>query len=93
MGRLQAQEFAELTDIDTALHWHARSNHFPPLPITLIPIWKEVIAWVNDGNDVQQRFALPEGISWKGDNSAPAWAIVEGHHLESWIASDDEFEF
>lgn len=89
MGNLQAQEFAELTDIDTALHWHAKGNHFPPLPTALIPIWKEVILWVNDGKSLDQTFALPEGAYWRGESSAPAWAIIEGHHLSAWIEDNE----
>lgn len=89
MGSLQAQEFAELADIDTALHWHARGNHYPPLTPNLIPVWKEVIKWVNEGKSVDQTFALPREVSWKGNNSAPAWAIIEGHHLAPWIVNEE----
>jgi hypothetical protein len=88
MGNLQAQEFAELTDLDTGLNWHARGNHYPPLPTTLVPVWKEVIAWVNEGKDIDQEFALPSGISYKGKTGAPAWAIIENHHLDAWISND-----
>jgi len=28
---------------------------------------------------------MPEGISYKGLNTAPAWAIVEQHHLDEWL--------
>jgi hypothetical protein len=90
MGSTQAQEFAKLADLDTGLTWHATGNHYPPLPTTLVPVWKEVILWINDGNDSQQEFALPSGISYKGFNSAPAYAIIENYHLESWTHLDED---
>jgi hypothetical protein len=89
MGSLQAQEFANLADLDTGLHWHATGNHYPPLPTTLIPVWKEVINWVNEGNDTDQEFALPSGITYKGKTSAPAWAFIENYRLDPWIDYDN----
>jgi hypothetical protein len=89
MGNLQAQDFAEFADLDTGLHWHARSNHYPPLPTTLVPVWKEVIKWVNEGNDSSQEFALPSGITYKGEAKAPAQAIIENNHLSAWIQYDE----
>jgi len=35
--------------------------------------------------DYDKQIALPEGVTWKGKTTAPAWAIVEGHHLEAWL--------
>lgn len=90
MGNLQAREFAELADLDTGLHWHARSNNYPPLPLTLVPVWKEVIKWVNEGKDISQEFALPAGITYQGYFVAPAWAIIENHHLGAWITDYDD---
>jgi hypothetical protein len=33
---------------------------------------------------------LPDGITWRGQKSAPAHAIVEGHRLHAWI-KDEEY--
>jgi len=33
---------------------------------------------------------LPKGVYWKGETYAPAWAIIEQHHLESWTLEDGE---
>lgn len=90
MGSLQAQEIAGLADLESALTWHARSNHYPPLPTTLVVVWRDIIHWANDEKDLDQRFELPSGILWKGESSAPAWAIIEGHHLNAWIANYDD---
>jgi hypothetical protein len=33
---------------------------------------------------------LPAPSTWRGEKSAPAWAIAEAHHLEPWL-NDEEF--
>lgn len=88
MGHLQALEFAE-GDLDTGLTWHLQHNHYPPIPLTMLPVCKEVIEWINNGGNADQRFALPEPTSWRGERSAPAWAIVEGHHLDAWLDGEE----
>jgi hypothetical protein len=37
------------------------------------------------------RVQLPEGITYRGEGSAPASAIIEQHHLDAWVISDEEF--
>ena len=32
---------------------------------------------------------LPEGCLWRGNTSAPAYAIIEAHHLNAWCESDE----
>lgn len=91
MGHLQATEFAEIADLDTGLTWHLQHNHYPPVPLTMLPVCKEVIEWINDGGDFNQHFALPTPTTWRGESSAPAWAIVEGHHLDAWLTDGEEF--
>lgn len=39
--------------------------------------------------DSEREIALPEGVSWRGREAAPAHAIVEGHHLETWCYDED----
>jgi len=90
MGHLQALEFAQ-GDLDTGLTWHLTANHYPPVPLTMLPICKEVIEWINGDGDINQHFRLPEGTLWRGETSAPAWAIVEGHHLDAWLADGEDF--
>ena len=34
--------------------------------------------------------SLPDGIMWRGQATAPAWAIVDAHHLESFIDISEE---
>lgn len=60
-----------------------RSNHYPPVPLSMVQPCIEAIDAVND-EDYNRLIPLPEGVSWRGQDSAPASAIVEGHHLEQW---------
>jgi hypothetical protein len=84
MGLLSAMGMAEVADLDTALGWHLSSNHFPPVPSTMIDPCKQAISAFGD-EDYDRLIDLPEGISWRGEVSAPASAIVEGHHLDAFL--------
>jgi hypothetical protein len=44
---------------------------------------------VNEGNS-EADIDLPEGILYRGEMSAPAWAIVDGHHLEPWLDEEGD---
>jgi hypothetical protein len=35
--------------------------------------------------DYYKKIKLPEGVKWRGKLTAPAWAIVQSHHLEAWL--------
>lgn len=92
MGSLQAQEMAELADLDTALTWHLRANHYPPVPLSMLQACKDAIEFCNDGNPYEL-IQLPDGVTYKGEDSAPAWAIVEQHHLSAWIDYNEDEEY
>lgn len=89
MGALQANEMAEMTDLQTGLRWHLRSNHFPPVPLSMLPVCEEAIDAANE-DDWERMIELPEGTSYRGRDEAPAWAIVEAHHLQSWIDNGED---
>jgi len=89
MGSLQAQEMAELLDIDSALSWHLRSNHYPPVPLSMIEPCKQAIEAFLEG-DYLRMIEMPEGVSYRGSNQAPADAIISQHHLEAWVELDEE---
>ena len=63
---------------------HLRGNHYPPVPLSMVQPCIEAIQLCNaaDGGELVD---LPEPITWKGESQAPAYALVEGHHLEPWI--------
>lgn len=91
MGSLQAMEMAEMLSIDDALAWHLRSNHYPPIPLSMIEPCKESIqAMLED--EPYKLVTLPEGVTYRGAESAPAWIISDQHHLEAWWSQDEEFD-
>jgi hypothetical protein len=65
-----------------------RGNHYPPVPLSMIDPCIEAIEACND-EDYNRLIKLPEGVSWRGEDSAPASAIVEGHHLDAWLNHAD----
>lgn len=68
---------------------HLQSNHYPPVPVAMVSACIYAIDACNDG-DPTELIALPVGVSWKGSPEAPAWAIVEAHHLDAWIEGEAE---
>jgi len=84
MGRLQAQEMIEHGGIEVALKWHLQSNHYPPVPLSMVPICQEAIEHANVG-DWDTEINLPKGISFRGEKFATVSAIVRQHHLDSFL--------
>ena len=84
MGRMQAEEMKDLAGLDQALSWHLQSNHYPPVPLSMLPICKEAIEHANTG-DWDTLLKLPKGCSFRGSDKAPVSAIVEQHHLDTFL--------
>lgn len=80
---------AEILDIDSALAWHLQSNHYPPVPSTMIEPCKNAIDACLEG-DWMRLIPLPAGVSFRGSSMAPAADIVEQHHLDAWVELDEE---
>ena len=84
-----AHDLAEnVIDIRQSIAIQLRSNHYPPVPLTMVEPCIEAIYAVSEG-DTHKSIPLPKGVTWRGSNSAPAYAIVEGHHLGPWCDYDD----
>jgi hypothetical protein len=89
MGRLQAEAMAEASiPFDTQIEWHLRVNHYPPISNTMVPVCIEAIDMANEG-EWDKEISLPAGVGYKGLTVAPVWAIVEQHHLETWIVESE----
>jgi hypothetical protein len=94
MGYSNLLDLASQTDLTTAVSWHLKANCYPPVPDVMIPICVEAIdlAICEEGN---QYVELPEGVLYKGDTSAPAWAIVDNYRLgaiiDANLDADDEY--
>jgi len=78
------------TDVLTAsLHYHLQYNHFPPVPVTMIPVCIAAIDAFHEG-DHDREIPLPIGTFWRNQEVAPAWAIVSAHHLDYFIDEETE---
>lgn len=89
MGRLQAEAMAEASiPFDTQIEWHLRFNHYPPVSNTMVPVCIEAIDLANEGNWYEM-VKLPKGVSWQGKEMSPVYAIVEAHHLDTWIIESE----
>jgi hypothetical protein len=93
MGRLTAMAMTDeelgLT-LEEQIGFHLRSNHFPPIPLTMVEPCIQAIDYANEG-EWDKLVSLPEGIGYKGLTAAPVWAMIEQHHLETWIV-ESEFD-
>lgn len=83
MGSLQASEFAQLADLDTALRWHLQHNHYPPVPLSMLSACKVAISAIQDG-EPSEKVQLPNGVY------ALAIEIVRAYHLDPFINDDVE---
>jgi hypothetical protein len=90
MGTVFAQDLAQYSDLSLrdAIAIHLTSNHYPPVPTTMVDACIEAINKCNEG-DYACEVDLPEGVAYRGRTTAPAGAIVEGHHLESWLSEEE----
>ena len=90
MGSNLAQELADsyLLDeikLDNAIGIHLQGNHYPPIPLTMVqPCIEAINAYWDE--DLNKMIDMPEGVSYRGNTKAPAWAIIESHHLGAWCA-------
>jgi hypothetical protein len=84
MGSTLSTELATMDlSLSNSIAIQLRSNHYPPVPLSMVQPCIEAIDAVND-EDYNRAIQLPEGVLWRGQDTAPASAIVEGHHLEAW---------
>ena len=88
MGYNTALDLSNELDIEIAIGYHLQGNHYPPVPLSMVEPCIEAIDAFYD-EDYNREIALPEGISWRGQLTAPASAIVEQHHLEAWLPEED----
>ena len=56
----------------------------------MVPVCIEAIDAANEG-EWDKKLSLPEGVGYQGLTVAPVWAIVEGHHLDTWIIESETY--
>ncbi len=87
MGYTTALDFAEL-DLEQGIAYHLQGNHYPPVPLSMVqPCIEALDAYYDESYD--KLIEMPEGVSYKGNTHAPAWAIIEQHHLDPWLPESD----
>lgn len=90
MGHSTAVDIASTTlSLEQQIHWHLQGNHYPPVPTTMVQPCIEAIQAGNE-DDYARSITLPDGVSWRGSNEAPAYAIIEGHHLHPWLSNEED---
>lgn len=89
MGNNMSQDLAEnVVDIRQSIAIQLQSNHYPPVPLSMVEPCIEAIYAVSAG-ERSKLIPLPEGVTWRGNEEAPADAIVDGHHLHAWCTYDE----
>lgn len=67
---------------------HLSSNFYPPIPVSVAqPCLDAIEAYWED--ELDRKIELPEGMTWRGQNTAPAHAIIEQHRLYPWVQEDE----
>jgi hypothetical protein len=69
---------ASLTDLGTAIGWHLKSNHYPPVHEAFIPVALEAIELANEG-DWDAVLEYPNGIERTVAHT------IEGLHLDAFL--------
>ena len=92
MGSNMAYDLAsnDLLDLDleTQLQIHLTSNHYPPVPVSMVqPCIDALDAYYDE--DYNKLIEMPEGVSYCGEKFAPASAIIEQHHLDAWLPESE----
>jgi hypothetical protein len=77
-------------DIETQIGIHLSANHYPPVPKFMVAPCIEAIDAVNDLGLWDLEIPMPEGVTYKGLTTAPAWAIIEQHHLNAWLIERED---
>ena len=90
MGSITGIELATNLDLslEQAIGYHLQGNHYPPVPLSMVQPCIDAIDAYHD-NDAMRFIAMPEGVFYKGKTTAPAWAIIEQHHLDAWLPQDE----
>jgi hypothetical protein len=90
MGSVTALGIQEsVLDLETQLAYHLQGNHYPPVPLSMVePCIEAIDAYYDE--DYRREIALPEGVLWRGQVTAPADAIIEQHHLQFWLPDRED---
>ena len=92
MGAAFATDLASMDGLSMQqqLEIHLTSNFYPPVPASMAePCMHAIQAYWED--DLDRLIILPDGVSWRGESTAPAYAMINQHRLYAWTEeSEDE---
>jgi hypothetical protein len=85
------------TTLEQQISWHLSGNHYPPIPQVMVPVCIQAIDALKDGDANREipmpfdgeRDGKPFQVTWRGQTTAPAWAIAEHAHLDAWLMISD----
>lgn len=90
MGRMFIEGMQELSiPFEQQVAMHLRGNLYPPVPLSMVDASIEAIDACLEEN-YNKQIDLPEGVLYRGLTTAPAYAIIENHRLEAFLAVDDD---
>ena len=77
--------------IEAQLNMHLQYNFYPAIPSSMVqPCIDAIDAYWDE--DFDREIEMPQGVSYRSSNYAPAYAVVEQHRLDAWLESDDYYE-
>ena len=90
MGSTLANDLATMPELDleSAIGYHLQGNHYPPVPLSMVQPCIDAIDAIWEDN-YNKLIELPEGVKWRGETHAPAYAIAENHHLDAWLPQEE----
>lgn len=94
MGAVRALDMAQAvsdgrTSLRTAVSWHVRTNHYPALPSTVVPVALAAIHFAGIGC-WDTRLVLPDGMRYKLLPTATVRDLVDEWHLSAFIQEEEE---
>ena len=79
----------EVSDYWKLVAYHLQNNLNPPVPLAMVETCIEAITKA-DNEEWDSLITLPEGIKYKGENTATVEVIVESHYLQDFIKTARE---
>jgi len=91
MGATFATDLASMDSLTPLqqLEIHLTSNFYPPVPASMAePCMHAIQAYWED--DLDRLIILPEGVTWRGETTAPAYAMINQHRLYPWTEENED---
>jgi hypothetical protein len=76
-----------LATLTQAITWQLRSNHYPPVPMAMVPVAVAAVEALNEDDD--RLIDMPEGVEFRdGRTAVEASVIAESFHLYGFVNDD-----